>query len=585
MQMNQFRPVRFFRNRYLVAGLAGLMMAASFPKLGIAGLAWVAPGVMLAAALGTRGGESFRVGYVAGLVHYLVSLYWLLLIPYRWHGIPVGPAAGWLALGAFLALFPGMWVWTLQSLKSKVQGLKSEVQTPGAESEEEGPPLYVGGCVVGVDSGSWIARMVWTMSGAAAWVGMEMFIARVFSGFPWDLLGVSQYKLIPLIQIASVTGIYGVSFIIVWTSLSLFAAAMTILRRPTVRSAWVADIILPATTVLVLFVLGFRRLNAPEAGMTEDPGPPGRPRTLRVAFVQPSIPQTFIWDDTKSDERFAELLKLSEQALTNKTDLLLWPEAAVPKLFRWYKEMFLPVTTLARSNHVWTIIGADDMEPKPGSDKADDADYFNSSFLISPEGELRGIYRKRGLVIFGEYIPLERWLPFMKYFTPAQGSFTRGRGPVPFKLTDLHVTTAVLICFEDIFPHLAREYVKDDTDFLVNITNNGWFGESAAQWQHATSAIFRTIENGVPLLRCSNNGLTCWVDRFGRIRQIFQDSKESVYGPGIMTADIPLTSDARGRTFYNAHGDVFGWVCVGWSVLLVGGKVVRMRLRQSCRQS
>jgi len=229
---------------------------------------------------------------------------------------------------------------------------------------------------------------------------MEMFIARVFSGFPWDLLGVSQYKMIPLIQIASVTGIYGVSFMVVWTSLSLFAAAMTILRQPAVRSAWVPDIILPAVAVLLLFVVGFRRLNEPEARRGTNRSDSERP-SVRVTFVQPSIPQTFIWDQTKTDERFGELLKLSERALTNKTDLVLWPEAAVPKLFRWYKEMFEPVTALARSNHVWMIIGADDMEPKPGSNKPEDAEYFNSSFLMSPDGGLRETYRKRGLVIFG----------------------------------------------------------------------------------------------------------------------------------------------------------------------------------------
>jgi len=556
------------RSRYLLAAIAGLLLAASFPKIGIAGLAWVAPGVMLAAALGTRGGETFRIGYVAGLVHYLTALYWLLLIPFRWHGIPVGPAAGWLALGAFLALFPAGWVWLI----TQVQGPRSKIQS---ESEKGSPPPYVGGYDRGVDSARWLLRTLWTLSGAAAWVGMEMFIARVFSGFPWDLLGVSQYKMIPLIQIASFTGVYGVSFVVVGTSLSLFAAAMTILRQSAMRSAWVPDIILPSLAVLLLFLWGFRRLNEPDT--IEWLRPIGRPEGLRVTLIQPSIPQTFIWDDTKSDQRFAELLKLSEQALTNKTDLLIWPEAAVPKLFRYYKEMFEPVTELARSNHVWMIIGADDMEPKPGSTSPEDADYFNSSFLITPEGGLKETYRKRGLVIFGEYIPLVRWLPFMKYLTPAQGSFTPGLSPIPFKFADLHVTTSVLICFEDIFPHLAQQYVKDDTDFLVNITNNGWFNESAAQWQHATTAIFRTIENGVPLLRCSNNGLTCWVDQFGRIRQIFRDSKGSVYGHGFMTVEIPLGPHDRHRTFYNAHGDVFGWVCVGWTVVLLGRKVVALR--------
>ena len=106
----------------------------------------------------------------------------------------------------------------------------------------------------------------------------------------------------------------------------------------------------------------------------------------------------------------------------------------------------------------------------------------------------------------------------------------------------------------------AREYVEPDTDFLVNLTNNGWFGEGAAQWQHAAAALFRAVENGRPLLRCANNGLTCWVDEYGRIREIFRDARGTIYGPGYMISQINLLSSGehRSATFYNLHGDVFG---------------------------
>jgi apolipoprotein N-acyltransferase len=125
------------------------------------------------------------------------------------------------------------------------------------------------------------------------------------------------------------------------------------------------------------------------------------------------------------------------------------------------------------------------------------------------------------------------------------------------------VKTATLICFEDVFPHLVREYANSDTDFLVNLTNDGWFGEGAEQWQHAGSAAFRAVENGLPLLRCCNNGLTCWIDSRGRLQQVFRDKSGSIYGPGVMTAQIPLLppGETRPRTFYNQHGDWFGWLC------------------------
>jgi apolipoprotein N-acyltransferase len=520
------RAIPLVRSRYLFAMMAGIVLGISLPTPGVAGLAWVAPGLILGSALGKQGWETFRIGYVAGMAHCLVSLRWLLFIPYRWYGIPLGPAAGWLALSAYLAVYPAIWVWLMIRLR-------------GAKSFSEW---------------GWTSRTIWAVGGGIIWVGLEMVIARLWTGFPWNLLGATQYQLTPLIQIASLTGIYGVSFLLVWTSLSLVSATTLILQRPTCRAVWAGEMLLPMAAIAILFHYGFRRMA--------DPATPKR--SIRVTCVQPNIPQTVIWDSSKDDARFQELLELSEHALTNKTDLLLWPEAAVPKLLRYDESTFHAVTNLAGSHHVWLIIGADDAEPRLNSNRKGDADFYNSSFLISPEGRLVNRYRKRSLVIFGEYIPLIRWIPFFKWFTPIEGGFTSGDRAVPFKLPDLNAKTSVLICFEDVFPHLVREYPESDTDFLVNLTNNGWFGEDSAQWQHAVSALFRAVENGIPLVRCSNNGLTCWVDARGRLQKILRDEHGSIYGKGVMTCLLPLLGEGEIRTptFYTTHGDIFGWCCV-----------------------
>ncbi len=551
----------------MLAMIAGLLLAAAFPKIGITGLAWIAPALMLASALGRHNGESFRIGYVSGLTFNLASLYWLLLIPYRWHGIPLGPATGWLALSAFMALFPATWVWLISStrgFKPSLQGTGSSVQNP-ARLIFEAEPFR------GVLARSWAKRTLWAIYGAAVWVALEMVSARIFGGFPWNLLGSSQYQMVPLIQIASVTGIYGVSFLVVWLSLSFLSAGLTLLRRPIVRSAWLGDIILPMLVVALLFNLGFKRL----AGDTP------QPRLLSVTLIQPSIPQTLIWNAANDDERFRDLVRLSEQALSNRTDLLIWPEAAVPKLLRYDTNTFAAITDLARRHHIWMIVGSDDLEPRRNSSNPEGVDYFNSSFLIDPEGRLAARYLKRNLVIFGEYIPLADTVPFLKWFTPIQGGFASGDRPVPFELKDLGVKTSVMICYEDVFPHLARGNVEPDTDFLVNITNDGWFGEGAAQWQQTVGAVFRTVENNVPLIRCANNGLTCWVDACGRLRQILRDSRGSIYGPGYMTAEIPLPASGQhhARTYYNLHGDLFGWTCVGIAGALALGRFVRRRKR------
>jgi apolipoprotein N-acyltransferase len=118
--------------------------------------------------------------------------------------------------------------------------------------------------------------------------------------------------------------------------------------------------------------------------------------------------------------------------------------------------------------------------------------------------------------------------------------------------------------------------VDADTDFLLNLTNNGWFGESAAQWQHAANAVFRAVENGVPLVRCANNGITCWVTPQGQIRDAYLPGTLDAYGAGFKIVQVPLLDGKkREPTFYRQHGDVFGWGCIAWSALVVGRAFLR----------
>ncbi len=592
--LKSFLNELLIRSGYLLAIGAGFLLTAAFPKISISGCAWVAPALMIAAAYGKRGGDAFRVGYVAGLAHFLSSLYWLLLIPVTGY-----PILGWVALSAYVAIYFGIWTWLLAGI---------------------------------IGEGHWAQRNLWSLAGAAGWVALEMIRARLFSGFPWNPLGASQYQLVPLIQIVSVTGVYGVSFLVVWVSLSLFSAGRMIVRRPTLRMAWLGEIIMPLAVVVALFGFGFARINGQN--------PSGA--TLRITLVQPSIPQSLIWNSREDDKRFQQLLQLSQQALdstglTNdeplapsllgapasrrpvgsqnpelvgetpalpgtpqgrargsKTDLLIWPESAVPALD---KINYIAITNLIRAHHVWLIFNAEDSVWRPEAKNKNDFDVYNAAFLFNPEGRFAAVYHKQKLVIFGEYIPLVRWLPFIKWFTPITGSFAAGDRSVPFEMERRpparlevqldtnhaeavlgapgHIKTSPLICFEDMFPELARECVQDDTDFLVNLTNDGWFDHGAEQWQHAASAVFRAIENGVPLVRCANNGLTCWVDATGRVREILKGQGGSVYGVGAMTIEVPLQKHAP--TFYNRHGDRFGWGCVILALTLVARQIIGRR--------
>jgi len=510
--------------------VAGFLLAAAFPNLNLAGAAWVAPGLILACAHGRTGGAAWRIGYVAGLTHWLCLLSWLLHIPVT--GFPI---LGWIALAAFLAIYPAFWVWMLAGK---------------------------------IGQGSWLRRCFWSLGGAAVWVALEMIRARLLSGFPWNHLGVSQWELTPLIQLASVTGVYGISFLIVWVSLALSSSVQALLRNPTTRYVWLSEIVLPVIAMMVLFNLGWSRIR--------NALPPDT--TWRVTCIQPAVPQTMIWDTSANSDRFAQLLALTATALTNKTDLLLWPEAALPELT---DASFTAITNLIQQHGVWMLFNADDVAEKSNPTATTRYDVFNAAYLFHPQGAWSGVYHKRQLVIFGEYIPLVEVLPFVKWFTPITGGYTSGKRINHFTLerpaqaepsvAESRIKIAPLICFEDTFAHHVREHVDADTDLIVNLTNDGWFGQSAAQWQHLASAAFRAVENGVPLLRSCNNGITCWFDANGRIREIFRDARGSEYGVGFANWEIPFRSaPTRGAaTFYNRHGDWFGWTCVGVMAVLL----------------
>ena len=544
--MGKLRPLKRLAlslgdwRRLFAAIGAGLLWAAAFPKIGLAGLAFIAPGAMLGAAMGVDGRRAFRLGYVAGLTHFLVSLSWLLHIPVN----KFAPFIGWLALSAFLALYSGTWVWLCWRI------------FPARLSEGEAnftSRLQQFAAVL------WLRRALWGLTCAALWVAWEMGQGRIFTGFPWNFLGASQYRQLPLTQMASVTGVYGVSFAAVWFSVALMSSVARLAAGARQINLWKSDVALPLLVGVCVVAWGVRASVRAE--------PTGA--ALKLALIQPSIPQRWIWDPGESSNRFAQLLQLSGRALADKPDLVVWPEAAVPRLARWDEETHRAITNFVRTHRVWLVLGSDDAEPARRPRAANDHDMFNAAFLISPDGDFVAGYRKQRLVMFGEFIPFGRWLPFIERWT-GMGSFAAGDGPIPFELPSPRARMSVLICFEDVFPHLARRYVEDDTDFLLNLTNNGWFGESAAQWQHAASAVFRAVENGLPLVRCANNGITCWVDAQGRMHEEFFEGTKDIYSAGFKIVSVPLRGGVtRTATFYRRNGDVFGWACVAWGALTV----------------
>ena len=547
--------------RYPVAVLAGLAGALAHPTPGWAGLAWIAPAILWFGACGLRGPEGFRYGYVAGLVHFLVLLRWMRHIPF-----PVGAYTGWVALSAYCALFPALWI----RLGLQITQGGSQPVDPSADH-----PL------TDRRTGSWhdwlfgaraYARQPWPLRAsqlltlALGWVALEYLRSHLLSGFPWAPLGVSQWRQLPLIQLASVTGVYGVSFLVCWSSLALGGAFLSMGLRPESRWNWTAEARLPLLVTLMVMgwgfweVMGYRRLERQ-----------ANPETVRLGLVQPSVPQTLQWDPDEQGRTFTKIESLSRQALALEPEVLIWPEGAFGLTDTNYARM---VALLGKNGPDW-ILGADDSVAREGGsgDRPAVARY-NAAFLRRTDGSMPPAYWKRRLVPFGEYVPLARWLPFLKWITPIGDGFESGDRPWTFRLTG-GATVAPVICFEDVFPHGIRDHVRPEVDFILCLTNDGWFAESAAQWQHTASAVFRSVENGVALVRVCNNGLTGWWDACGTPRDVLGDSTGQVYAPGILLATVPIGLPHT-ETPYHRHGDVFAQ----GSLALVAWRLLRSLRRQ-----
>jgi apolipoprotein N-acyltransferase len=572
--MNWLRPPS---PRTALALLAGVLWALAFPLFGIQLLAWLAPGLLLLTGLGVNPRAALRLGWLAGLAHHLIALYWLLHIPFAF-----GNVAGWLALSAYCALFPALWLWLCVHLRPGLPpGDTQKTGEPSTRFLPRTDPYAVGAAPVKlrgetwdalralIDAG-WYRRQAWLLFAAAAWVGLEFLRGWFLSGFPWNFLGASQFKLIPLIQLASVTGVQGVSFLVVWVSVSLAAGAAVVLLRPQQRFAWKNEVAAALITLLLVVSWGLGRATQP-------PAPADGDRTTKLALVQPSIPQTLIFDPEAATNRFNQLLALTREALALRPDVVIWPEASLPVIS---EDSFAELLTLIQDAGIPLILGADDAE-RTNFGPRERVNYYNAAFHFGGDGRFKNRYRKQRLVIFGEYTPGARWLPFLAKWFPAGMGFAAGLEPVSFRVEPIGANVTVNICFEDNFADLVRAQVQPDTDFVLNLTNNGWFGESAAQWQHAANAIFRAIENNVPLVRGTNNGLTCWIDEHGRLRQVFTDAAGSVYGSGVAVFEVPLLRPGTPRkpTLYSRFGDWPGWTCLALVALGYARIAVQHRRR------
>jgi apolipoprotein N-acyltransferase len=484
-------------SHFIAAVLSGLLLAAAFPKLDQTYLLIFALMPLLWALRGKSLKAGFWLGLVAGLAHYVAMLYWIVFVTHVFGHLPLIIAIGILfLLAGYLSLYSAVW------------GL---------------------GVVWGTRRG---LGLIWWAP--VLWVTLEMGQTYIISGFPWDLLGNGLFLYPVLLQLTDITGVYGLSFLIVLVNACLYR----LLFPPQGQAAPVKQAVVVALILAAWVGYGYYRLAQVDALAAASP-------KIKVAVCQGNLKQGEKW---KKEMVVATLDRYSELTRQVKgAQLIIWPETAAPFLFMRTPDLDARVREIAKESEAYLLFGSPAIELTTEGER-----YFNRAFLLNPEGQTIGSYDKAHLVPYGEYVPLRRFFPFIGKMVPMVGDFAEG--PVGATVSLPEGAIGPLVCYESIFPYLSRAQVKNGARLLVNITNDAWFGKTAAAYQHLSMAVIRAAENHVCLSRAANTGISAFIDGAGRILWTSE-----IYVPDAHAVELAWLP---GGSLYTRIGDVFAWVCV-----------------------
>lgn len=437
--------------------------------------------------------------------------------------------------------------------------------------------LAIGG-LVGLLNGLWFLAAWWAVPRlrgqavltrvlvlfglAGLWVVNEWLRGWIFGGFPWLPAAASQWQRPIMLQVAAYGGAWAVSFVVVLLNLGLAAFLHRLLfeRGASRRSPefMVSLLVLVLSTFpLIGEMLGQQRV-----------------KFARFALVQPYIPQGEKWDPSRSREVLGIIEEGNRRAALDHPDVIVSPEAVVPWALYRDPNVRLWLESLSHRTGAQLLLGTafTRLSPVDGEEL-----WFNGAFVVDPRTGLQEPgYAKRKLVPFGEYVPLRPLLGWMEKIVDIGGDFQPGfdARPLPVRAGGGDVAVGTLICYEDIFPALARQSTREGAELLAVLTNNAWFGEGGAAYQHAAHSVLRAVENRRPLLRVGNGGWSGWIDEYGHIRETLIGPDGTVYFRGHRTVDLTRDERWRGRaSVYTQRGDWF--VLVSGLLAIFGYYLVR----------
>jgi apolipoprotein N-acyltransferase len=536
-------PVRQIHpTAWLLVALSSLLQVLIFPLPGLYVLSWVAFAPLIVALLRARPvgvlemdgsvnlqaanpGQAFLLSYISGILWYAGTCYWIYNTMHEFGGLSKPLAL--LALFLF-CLYLGLYHGLFGLLLSLAVG-------PGRDNRRA------------------------LVATPFLWVAVELARTLV-TGFPWNILGTAQVDNISLSRITTWTGVYGVSFEIMLVNVAMAAAFLVPRKR--------RKTLLVASLAAAAVLQAGRLVEAPVL-----------PTDHTALLVQENIPVDANWTRDAFERTLRELTDLSVKAASrsgasdstrDKVDLIVWPESPAPfftndPLFR------APVSETARETRTWVVTGGIGSTPVTQSGRSA-SQVFNSAALISPSGDWTARYDKVHLVPFGEYLPFPRLFSFAGGLTKEVGEFQKGASRAALDAGSTRL--GIFICYESVFPGEVREFADQGAQVLVNLSNDGWYGDSGAYAQHLNQTRMRAIENDRWLLSATNTGVTASIDPYGRTVARLPRKER-----GALVAPYALTSVT---TFYTRHGDWFCWLC---AIISAGALVSRFVIREKAEAS
>jgi apolipoprotein N-acyltransferase len=496
---------------YFPAVLSGVLVVLSFPIFDFYPLAWIAFVPLLLSLWEKSPRKAFTAGYIFGLVYFFGTLYWIYYSINHYGGVSFLSS---LAIVVLLCLYLGLYPALFSFLFVKVI------------RRTKLPALFIA---------------------PVLWVVLEFARSYAFTGFPWASIGYSQDRFLHMIQIADITGIYGISFLVLAVN-GAIADVFLLRKRISDMPLFPISYTVVGLVLLLLVIAGSFGYSHWRLSQ-ERPG-----NTIRISLVQGDIEQDKKWEPSYQNEVLVTYFDLSRKALASSPQMIVWPETALPFIFDYNETNTKKLTAFQQGLGTDLLFGTILVKEQSAGKTL----LSNSAVLLDKEGKNIYEYDKIHLVPFGEYVPLKSVLFFIDKLVTGIGDYVPGKR---YERAETRFGSfGTLICYEIIFPGLVRKFYTKGGDFMVNITNDAWFGKTSGPYQHFSMAVFRAIENRKPVVRCANTGISGFIDSSGRVlarTPLFQ----RLVLPGTVTTDETLT-------FYTKYGDLFSYLCIVMSIVI-----------------